>query len=327
MENNSKNRRKFLQKLSLISLTTGAGALTSMPSLANENELSKPKTEYTAPSFIIDSHIHFGTTEKWVDEVVSNFRPRNAMACSITFMRDMGLMQEAIKSYPDVFIGYGRVAPDNPLAIREIETFKKNGFVGIKFHSPQQNWDEPVYFQLYRLCEEYKLHMLFHTGISSKPVNDSPQWTSSARMRPIYLDTLARVFPRATIQGAHMGNPWYEEAAEACRWNPNLSFDITGSTLYKFIKLGTLDRMNDILWWSGDESVNNPHTLRGGPEAWEKIVFGTDEVPANLGANIERFEQMFNANNVSAALRDKVYGLTMAKVLGIDPKTRSFIRK
>jgi hypothetical protein len=49
----------------------------------------------------------------------------------------------------------------------------------------------------------------------------------------MYLDTLAREFPDLTLVGAHLGNPWYDEAAEAARWNPNLYFDMTGSTLVK----------------------------------------------------------------------------------------------
>lgn len=54
-------------------------------------------------------------------------------------------------------------------------------------------------------------------------------------MRPIYLDTIARAFPDLKIIGAHLGNPWYQEAAEVARWNPNVFFDLTGSTLKKII--------------------------------------------------------------------------------------------
>jgi predicted TIM-barrel fold metal-dependent hydrolase len=223
-----------------------------------------------------------------------------------------------------VFINCGRVRLDDSNAIRDVETFKKNGFVGMKFHSPQKNYDDPSYSQIYRLCEEYRFHTLFHTGISSHSIKDEPQWGSSARMRPMYLDTICRQFPRSTIQGAHLGNPWYEEAAEAARWNPTLYFDVTGSTLLKFIKLGKLARMSEILWWASDEAENNPHTLKGGPGAWEHIVFGTDERPSGLTANIERFQKMLDANNVPQNTREKMWGLTMAKVLGIDPNTRKF---
>jgi predicted TIM-barrel fold metal-dependent hydrolase len=236
----------------------------------------------------------------------------------------MELMVDAIKSYPDVFIGYGRVNLDDPNAIREVEKFKKAGFVGMKFHSPQKNFDDISYFQTYRLCEEYRMYLIFHTGISSRRANDVPAYTSSSRMRPMYLDTLCRAFPRVKIQGAHLGNPWYDEAAEAARWNANLFFDVTGSTLFKFIKLNRLEDMSKILWWSAEEGDENPHTLKDGPSAWEHIVFGTDEKPSGLPGNIERFSMMLEANSVPTDIRERMWGLTMAENLGIDPETRRF---
>ena len=170
------------------------------------------------------------------------------------------------------------------------------------------------------------MNTLFHTGISSHRITDEPQWGSTARMRPIYLDTLCRQFPKINIQGAHFGNPWYDEAAEACRWNPKLYFDITGSSLLKLIKLDDLGRLNKILWWSNKEGEINPHTLKGGPSAWEHIVFGTDERPSGLVPNIERFQRMLDSNNVPENTRKKMWGLTVAEILGIDPKTRKFIK-
>ena len=67
---------------------------------------------------------------------------------------------------------------------------------------------------------------------------------------------------------------------------------------------------------------DNPHTLKGGPGAWEHIVFGTDERPSGLPANIERFQMMLDANNVLEATRKEMWGLTMAKTLGVDPRNR-----
>jgi predicted TIM-barrel fold metal-dependent hydrolase len=43
-----------------------------------------------------------------------------------------------------------------------------------------------------------------------------------ARMRPSFLHTIARSFPRLRIQGAHLGNPWYDEAAEVARWEKHV---------------------------------------------------------------------------------------------------------
>jgi len=318
-------RRVFLGRG--VKVAMGAAALTAASKAAKPVAASSGSSSTKVPKFILDSHIHCGGTEAWIEEMVKIYRRHNAMAFVLTWMDDMELMKDAAASYPDVFINCGRVDLDGSNTIREVETFKKNGFVGMKFHSPRKNYDDPSYFQVYRLCEEYRLHTLFHTGISSHRIKDEPQWGSSARMRPMYLDTICRQFPRLTVQGAHLGNPWYEEAAEAARWNPTLYFDVTGSTLLKFIKLGKLARMSEILWWASDEAEHNPHTLKGGPGAWEHIVFGTDEKPSGLTANIERFQKMLDANNVPQATREKMWGLTVAKVLGIDPKTHKFAEK
>ncbi|MBD3288301.1 amidohydrolase family protein [candidate division KSB1 bacterium] len=322
-ESSSKiDRRKFLERSAKVAVGSTLFASVTENNLVNASET---KSNSKLPDFIIDSHIHCKGNDKWVEDMVRIYRSYNAMACVLTWIDDLEIMVDAIKSYPDVFIGYGRVDLDNQNAIREVEKFKKAGFVGMKFHSPQKNYDDSSYFQIYRLCEEYKMYMIFHTGISGRNITDKPNWMSSARMRPMYLDTLCRLFPRAKIQGAHLGNPWYEEAAEAARWNPNLFFDVTGSTLLKFIKLGRLERMSEVLWWSSNEGEKNPHTLKDGPSAWEHIVFGTDERPQGLPSNIERFSMMLDKNNVPPAIRKKMWGETMAKNLGIDPETHKFI--
>ena len=105
----------------------------------------------SAKRFIIDSHMHAGGNQQWVNDMVRIYREHNAMACVLTSMRNLELIKKAVEDYPDVFIPYGRVRPDDPNAIREIEEFHKAGFVGMKFHSPEKNWDDPKYHQLYRM--------------------------------------------------------------------------------------------------------------------------------------------------------------------------------
>ncbi|MBW7996544.1 MAG: amidohydrolase family protein [Candidatus Glassbacteria bacterium] len=277
-----------------------------------------------AQDFIIDSHNHTEGSQQWVEDMVKTYRAHNAMACVLTWMRDLELVKKAAEEYPDVFIPYGRVRPDDPNAVREIEQFYKAGFVGIKFHSPQKNWDDPKYHQLYRTCEYLGLVILLHTGISSRGINNNVNLGSSMRMRPGYLDLIARMCPRAIVQGAHFGNPWYDEAAEICRWSPNVFFDITGSSLHKLIKLNDLERFSKILWWKAEEGETTAHTLKGGPDAFEHIVFGTDEDPEGLVGNIERFRMFLDANNVPESNRRNMWGLTMARILGIDPATKKF---
>lgn len=268
--------------------------------------------------FILDSHYHARDSEEWVKETVETYRKHNAMCCVLTRMENFELIRKAIRDYPDVFIGYGHVAPDDPNAVREIEEFYRAGFVGIKFHSPDRNWDDEKYFQLYRTCESLGLVMLFHTGITGRfSVTDQPSHGSSARMRPIYLDRIARAFPRTVVQGAHFGNPWYDEAAEACRWNPNLYFDISGSNLIKLELTDQLSMFRKILWWG---------ELAGPPGAFEHLVFGTDARPNRLTELIEQFDRFLDANEVPETVRDNIWGLTMARFLDIDPETHRFRR-
>ena len=133
--------------------------------------------------------------------------------------------------------------------------------------------------------------------------------------------------PKAIIQGAHFGNPWYDEAAEVCRWSPNVFFDITGSTLHKLIKLNDLERFSKVMWWTAGEGEATQHTLKGGPDAFEHIVFGTDENPTGLAPNIERFQKFLEANKVPEATREKMWGLQSPMSWGlIRPPRNSSMR-
>ena len=55
--------------------------------------------------------------------------------------------------------------------------------------------------------------------------------------------------------------------------------------------------------------------------AWEKILFATDEGPEALDENIRRFNKALDACHVSQETRAKCYGLTIARIFGIQPGT------
>jgi uncharacterized protein len=259
--------------------------------------------------FIIDSHQHWQDRADYIQRLVAIYRPRNALACVLTPMAGVAVVRKAAADHPDVVIPYGRINVDEPGALAEIDTFAAAGFKGIKMHSPRHDWDDPQYFHLYARMQERKLLALFHTGIASHV--DTPQYTSMARMRPSYLDTIARAFPGLYIQGAHLGNPWYDEAAEAARWCPKLFFDLTGSSLIK--KEDNLAVFKDYLWWKGPTA----HSSSQAVYAFEKIVFGTDEPPEQLDADMARYEAMLEACGVPEPSRRKIFGETIATILGI----------
>lgn len=264
--------------------------------------------------FVIDSHQHWQSTPEYIPTLVKTYRARNAMACVLTPIASLDAMMAAARQYPDVIIPYGYLDVDHPDARAQLEMFAKAGVKGIKMHRPKLNWDDFSYFPLYGRMQELGLVALFHTGIVAGNGTGEPEQSSMARMRPSFLHTIARSFPTLKLQGAHLGNPWYDEAAEASRWSPNLYFDVTGSTLLK--KQHNLKVFREYLWWDGPST----HTPSTAVYAFEKIVFGTDEPPDGLDGVLARYEAMLDANDVPEASRRKIYGETMARLLGITPR-------
>lgn len=293
----TKHRRDFIK------LALGTVASVGIASRFTPAQTAAPRR------FIIDSHQHYDNKPDYFDRLVKAYRPRNAMACVNAFMSDFETVKKAAADYPDVVIPYGQINVDEPAAPSHIDKFAAAGFKGIKMHSPRHNWDDPQYFHLYARMQQHKLVALFHTGIAFH--SDEPHYTSMARMRPAYLDTITRAFPQLTVQGAHLGNPWYDEAAEAARWGPRLYFDLTGSSLLK--KQKDLAVFKQYLWWEGPSLHSSPHAVY----AFEKLVFGTDEVPEEIDNMLGRYEAMLEACAVPEASRKKIYGETMARILGI----------
>jgi uncharacterized protein len=292
-----------------LATATVAGALLTTPVARLAAQPAAPPAR-----FIIDAHQHWQATADYVPTLVKVYRARNAMACVLTPIAHLDALMAAARQYPDVIIPYGYLDVDHPDARAQLETFARAGVKGIKMHRPKMNWDDFGYFPLYERMQALGLVALFHTGIVAGNGSGQPEQSSMARMRPSFLHTIARSFPTLKIQGAHLGNPWYDEAAEAARWSPNLYFDVTGSTLLK--KQHNLKVFREYLWWDGPST----HTPSTAVYAFEKIVFGTDEPPDALDGVLARYEAMLAANDVPEASRRKIYGETMARLLGITPR-------
>lgn len=296
--------------------TTVLAAVTAAalaPAVLRTAQAQAPRRPVPA-RFIIDSHQHYRDDPSFIDTLVKIYKPQNAMACVLTPIRGFEVVRKAAAAHPDVIIPYGQVSVDDPDAPRQIDQFAKAGFKGIKMHRPRRDWDDFGYFPIYQKLQDLQLVALFHTGIVAGS-SDEPEPSSMARMRPAFLHTIARSFPKLRIQGAHLGNPWYEEAAEAARWEKNLYFDLTGSSLIK--KAKNLSVFKEYLWWEGPTAHSSPDAVY----AFEKLVFGTDEPPANLVDVIARFDAMLDANDVPEPSRRRIYGETMARILGITPRS------
>jgi len=211
----------------------------------------------------------------------------------------------AAKRYPDLFIPFAGFDLDE-MAAGVVRHFRDEGFRGLKFIGPRRPYDSSCYFPVYERAAYLKMPVLFHLGI----VANHPPWTdaNSDNMRPIHLDFIARRLPELAIIGAHLGNPWYDEAAMACRWNPNLFFDLSGSTLKK----KSPEYLGGLLWWRPD---SRPYGSPDHSGAWDKILFGSDLAPEWIEDSIRDYEKMMDALSLSAEDRRKVWYGNAARVL------------
>ncbi len=214
----------------------------------------------------------------------------------------------AARTYPDLFLPFA--APDmDDAAPDDVTRFKDRGYVGLKFIVPSRPYNDPAYFPLYERACDLKMPVLFHLGIvANRPGFDK---ADSNCMRPIHLDHIARSIPQLTVIGAHLGNPWYEEATMSCRWNPNLFFDLSGSTLKK--KRPAF--LAGLLWWTED----TPYRAPDGSTAWQKIVFGSDVPSGRVAEVIAGYENLMNTLRLAPAIRERIWYGTAARLLGIDP--------
>jgi len=256
---------------------------------------------------IIDVHHHLSRKpEDW--DALAEECARLGIGKVCVFGRSADTVK-AMEAYPDLIVGFGffHLGDDSPNLIDE---FVHMGFKGVKFIRPSKNYDDKDFYPVYGRMEGHGLIGIFHLGIVARGKQDKYRDIDNNRHRPIYLDTVARAFPDLQIIGAHFGNPWYDEAGMACRWNPNLYFDLSGSTLKK----KSAQFLGDLLWWTPDTRYKDPL----GRHAWEKIVFGSDVPIAEIGDVLDDYRRVMDELALPEDIQAKVLGGTMAGLLGLE---------
>src|SRR5438034_405368 len=157
---------------------------------------------------------------------------------------------EAANAHPPHIIPFGSVDLDAPDVVKQVEDFHSLGYRGLgELEFVKKPYTDPAYLPVYELSNRYSWVLIFHTGIVLRRNFNAPEDVASYRMRAFHLEEIARRFPKTTVIGAHCGNPEYEWAAEVTRWNPNVFFDLSGSTLTKM--RGRLSAFHRIFLWSG----------------------------------------------------------------------------
>jgi predicted TIM-barrel fold metal-dependent hydrolase len=237
-------------------------------------------------------------------------------------------LARALEQRPDLVLAMGRLELDrDPVSL--VEDFYQRGFHGIKMIGVSKNYDHEDYYPYYEAAAARGLRLLFHTGILGGPVDylegdNEDAWKappegkaeeelvhrlgrqirrekygfSSARMQPIYLDTIAFYFPELFIIGAHLGWPDYRTACAVARWRPRLYFDI-----------------------SGGDVVHN-HIVEGGYIGKEisprKLLYGSDCDLKRMKADLLRWKAAFDTMGLTEDQQDMIFYRNAAHIFGLD---------
>jgi hypothetical protein len=249
-----------------------------------------------------------------LENLLAKLNAADGMGFLLVTPRGFPEASKFIHEHPDRFIGFGDIKLDDPDVLNEIDRFHQAGFRGLgEITSSQKNYDDRSYWPIYDRAAKYHMILLFHTGTVNRRNPEEPEDVSFDRMRATRLDLIARHWPKMIIIGAHLGNPDYTEAAEIGRWDPNLYFDLSGSSLIK--KRDDYGFFRSIFWWTG---VVSPHTPSGGPDAFEKLVFGSDVFRGELGEFEDgqaRYHAMLDACKVPPNVQAMIFSGTMWRIL------------
>lgn len=265
----------------------------------------------------------------WLDELRA--------ACAKTGIVKVGLLgwptlgneavAEAIEKHPGFIYGMAMLDMDQEHP-RMVNEYHQRGFTGLKIIRTAKNYDNESYYEFYQRAESLNMPILFHTGIIGGSVDYlmgaeedafkaipqgadeerlvqnlkdrflmEPYGKSSARMQPIYLDTVATYFPKLYMIGAHLGWPDYMTACAVARWRPRLFFDISG----------------------GD--VVQRHILEGryiGREIRpDKLVYGSDCDLNRLADNVLGWKKAFDDMGMAEEDQKRVFYDNAARIFGV----------
>ena len=164
----------------------------------------------------------------------------------------------AVTAHPDRFFGYVYVRPGYD-GVDKIRRWGEQGFLGVKFHLPRENYGHYDYLPLYETARELEMVCLFHTGLFFLP-SLVGQRVSAERTRPVHVESIVNELPDLRVILAHMGGVWAEEACGMARLCPGVHLDMSG-------RLDGWRRAKPTAWFS---------EMLYWPGAADKVLLGTD---------------------------------------------------
>jgi predicted TIM-barrel fold metal-dependent hydrolase len=131
------------------------------------------------------------------------------------------------------------------------ERLREGTVRGIKLYPGYDQYpiNDPSLESVFRIAAKYDVPVMIHTG-------DTYSKTAKVRhAHPLLVDDVAVDYPDVKFVMCHLGNPWFQDAAEVLYKNDNVFADISGLTLgdfsYKFERY-MVRRLKEMITYMGD---------------------------------------------------------------------------
>lgn len=237
------NRRTFFLRAA-----ASASALAIAPHLAAspKPEPGKTGTENLMKEVLryrkIDSHAHVfftddspGTQIEFADRlgieklVISRPMSPGSAGKPEEFIKCNNLVHQAVKQYPDRFIGQPTINPTYPKeSMEELKRCRDLGMVGLKLYN-HVKLNDPLFYPVIEKLIDWKMIILMHVGIGRSRVVFDPREPENVTIPEYFIDVSKR-YPEAMFQLAHLGGgiDWLN-ACKAVKDLPNVYVDASGS--------------------------------------------------------------------------------------------------
>lgn len=184
----------------------------------------------------------------------------------------------------------------------------RDGLVqGIKLYPGYENYaiNDPSLEAIFHIAAKYDVPVMIHTGDT---------YNTRAKVRqahPLLVDDVAVDFPNVKFVLCHLGNPWFQDAAQVLYKNDNVYADISGLTLgdfhYEFERY-MVQRVKDMIMYMGDPG--------------KQLMYGTDWPLAGMGTYLK----FFNGLELPDEAKENIAWRTAARLFRINTDALAKVR-
>lgn len=170
---------------------------------------------------------------------------------------------------------------------------------GIKLYPGYDRYaiNDPSLESVFRIAAKHDVPVMIHTGDT---------YSKNAKVRqahPLLVDDVAVDYPDVRFIMCHLGNPWFQDAAEVLYKNDNVYADMSGLTLGEFsyhFERYMRQRVKDMIMYMGDPG--------------RQLLYGSDWPLVKMAPYVKFLDEL----KFSAAHKENVAWKTAARLFKID---------